>query len=400
MNMAGIRELFDRYVIGNYRRYGVAFVRGEGCYLWDAGGRRYLDLLPGLGVGALGHCHPRIVAAIKAQAGQLIHVHNNYYWESQGLLAKALVERSFPGKVFFCNSGAEAMEAAIKLARRYGMKEGRTEFVSLENCFHGRTYGALSATSQAKFHAGFEPLVPGFRYVPFGDIGALAKAVGPRTAGIIVEPVQGEGGIFPLIGEYLREARRIADSAGALVIYDECQSGLGRTGDWFAYRTLGGPEPDIMALAKPLGGGLPAGAIIAKERVAEAFVPGTHGSTFGGNPIVCAAGLAAIEAIEKERLIENARAMAPVLGDGLRRLKEKHAGRIVAVRQCGLMAAVDLNGPSAGVVERCVELGLLVNSTHDITVRFLPALIVTREQIEEGLAIFDRALEITRQTGA
>ncbi len=396
MKAAYIRELFDRYVIGNYRRCGVVFVRGEGCYLWDAEGRRYLDLLPGLGVGALGHCHPRVVAAIKEQAERLIHVHNNYYWESQGLLARELVKRAFPGKVFFCNSGAEAMEAAIKLARRHGWKEGRTELISLENCFHGRTYGALSATSQAKFHAGFEPLVPGFRYVPFGDLDALAKAAGHRTAAIILEPVQGEGGIFPLTGDYLRGARKIADSVGALVIYDECQSGLGRTGDWFAYQTLGGPEPDIMALAKPLGGGLPAGAIIAKERVAAAFVPGTHGSTFGGNPMACAAGLAAIEAIEKDRLLDNVRAMTPVLGYGLRRLKEKHAGRIVALRQCGLMAAVDLNGPSVGVVERCRELGLLVNSTHDITVRFLPAMIVTREQIEEGLAVFDKALETTR----
>jgi predicted acetylornithine/succinylornithine family transaminase len=395
MDNAETRQLFDRYVIGNYRRHGVTFVRGEGCYLWDSEGRRYLDMLPGLGVGALGHCHPRVVAAIKAQAERLIHVHNNYYWESQGLLARELVRRSFEGKVFFCNSGAEAMEAALKLARLRGFPQGRIEFVSLENCFHGRTYGALSATSQTKFHRGFEPLVPGFRYVPSGDLDALAKAVGPKTAAIILEPVQGEGGIFPLTGKYLERACEIARSAGALVIYDECQSGLGRTGNWFAYQTLGGPAPDIMALAKPLGGGLPAGAIVAASHVADVFSPGTHGSTFGGNPMACAAGLAAIEAIEKDRLLENVRAMAPILGEGLRKLKARHGSRITDIRQCGLMVGVDLNGPSKGVVERCVELGLLVNSTHDITVRFLPAMIITAEQIAEGLALFDRALEQT-----
>jgi acetylornithine/N-succinyldiaminopimelate aminotransferase len=275
-----VMELFSRYVIGNYRRFPVCLVRGEGSYVWDAEGNRYLDLFPGWGCNLLGHCPPRVVQAVREQVGELIHVPNTWYMEAQGLLAKALSERSFGGQCFFCNSGAEAVEAAIKLARLHG-RPNRYKIIAMLNSFHGRTFGALSATGQPKYHHGFEPLLPGFRHVPFGDADAVAEAIDDETCAILVEPVQGEGGIRISPPDFLPALRQLADQHNLLLIFDEVQTGLGRTGRWFAYQHWG-VEPDVMTLAKGLAGGLAAGAVIARKEVADRLQPGMHAATFGG----------------------------------------------------------------------------------------------------------------------
>ena len=369
---AEVQALYNQYVFQNYGRAPLAIVRGEGSRVWDADGRRYLDLLPGLGVNGLGHCPPRVVAAVQRQAAQLLHIHNNYLWESQAQLAKALVEKLSGvdgARAFFCNSGTEASEAAIKLARLWGKRNGgKWKLVSTLNGFHGRSYGALSATGQVALQKGCGPLLPGFNYVPLNDIAALEKAVDEDVAGFMVEPVQGEGGIFPATAEYLHAARAICDKAGALLMYDEVQCGMGRTGDWCAYQTLKAPAPDILWLAKALGGGFPIGAICwPKSSVAKELVPGTHGSTFGGNPLACAAGLAVIESIEAEKLLEHVRAVSQHLTGLLENLRAKHADKIGEIRQVGLMVGIDLNFPAKPVYQRCQEEGLSHNVTHDTT---------------------------------
>src|SRR5438105_1392253 len=300
-----ILELFERYVIGNYTRYPACLVRGEGSWVWDAEGNRYLDFFPGWGCDLLGHCPPRVVAAVREQLGRLIHVPNTWYTEPQGLLAQALSERSgFHGQSFFCNSGTEAVEAAIKLARLNG-KPGRYKIISMINSFHGRTMGAITATGQPKYHQGIEPLLAGFSYAPFGDVDAAARLIDSETCGLLVEPIQGEGGInLPPTG-YLEALRELADRHRLLLIFDEVQAGMGRTGRWFAHQHWP-VQPDAMTLAKGLAGGLACGALVARREVAEKLKPGTHAATFGGNPIACAAALATIQTIEDEGLLARA----------------------------------------------------------------------------------------------
>src|SRR5437773_2273026 len=300
-----IIELFQRYVIGNYTRYPVCLVSGEGSHVWDAEGNRYLDFFPGWGCDLLGHCPPRVVEAVREQVAKLIHVPNTWYTEAQGLLARALSERSgFGGQCFFCNSGTEAVEAAIKLARFNG-KPGRYKIITMLNSFHGRTLGALTATGQPKYHEGVGPMLPGFQYAPFGDLDAAAKLIGDETAAIMLEPIQGEGGVNLPPDGYLQGLRELCDKHGLMLIFDEVQTGMGRTGTWYAFQNFG-VVPDAVTLAKALAGGVACGGLLAKRKFAEKLVPGTHAATFGGNPIACSAALATVETIEEDHLLARA----------------------------------------------------------------------------------------------
>ncbi|HHW09211.1 MAG TPA: aspartate aminotransferase family protein, partial [Firmicutes bacterium] len=308
MNNQEIIALTDRYLMSTYSRQPIALVRGEGTRVWDADGREYLDFVTGVAVNSLGHCHPKVVAAIREAAGRLIHCSNHYHIENQARLAAFLTAKAGMDRAVFMNSGAEAIEGAIKLARRYAKLYAgpeRTVIISAFNSFHGRTLGALTATGQPKYHEGFEPLVPDFIQVPLNDVAALEKAVDGKTAAVLLEPIQGEGGVHPCTREYLQAARSLCTQAGIPLIFDEVQTGLGRTGKWFAFMHYE-VKPDIIAIAKALGGGVPIGAVLAVEEVAQAFSPGTHGSTFGGGPLATSAALAAMQALEEEHLVEAA----------------------------------------------------------------------------------------------
>jgi len=383
---------FEQYVIPNYRRFPVCLVRGEGSWIWDAEGNRYLDFFPGWGCNLLGHCPPRVVDAVREQAGRLIHVPNTWYMEAQGALAAALSERSFGGLCFFCNSGAEANEAAIKLARAHGRERGRFKIVTMEGGFHGRTYAALTATAQPQYHTGFEPMVPGFSYVPYDNLGAVAAALDDQTAAVLVEPVQGEGGINVPARGYLAGLRRLCDQRGVLLILDEVQTGMGRTGKWFAYQHEGVP-PDILTCAKALAGGFAAGVMIARRSVAGAFKPGMHASTFGGNPIACCAALATIETIERDGLLDR----GVKIGDRFRGhfdlLRAERPGLVREIRILGAMIGLDLTFDATDVVAECMRRRLLINATHGHVVRLLPALTITDLQIDEGCAILADVLK-------
>jgi predicted acetylornithine/succinylornithine family transaminase len=383
--------LFDRYVIPNYRRFPVCLVRGEGSWIWDAEGNRYLDFFPGWGCNLLGHCPPRLVDAVREQVGQLIHVPNTWYMEAQGLFAKALSDRSFGGQAFFCNSGAEANEAAIKLARAHGHARGKFKIVSMYNGFHGRTYAALTATAQHKYHAGFEPMVPGFTYVPYNDLQSLASAIDAQTAGVLLEPIQGEGGINIPAPDYLEGMRKLCDRHGALLILDEVQTGLGRTGRWFAYQHTS-ITPDILTCAKALAGGIACGVMLAKPEIAATLKPGMHASTFGGNPIACRAGLAAVEMIEEEGLLARAGEIACRFYGHFLKFQEQFPGLIQAIRAQGAMLGLELTRDATAMVNLCLERGLLVNVTHGTVVRLLPALTLSDAQIDEGCGVIGEAL--------
>jgi predicted acetylornithine/succinylornithine family transaminase len=389
-------DQFQRYVIPNYRRFPVCLVRGDGSWVWDAEGNRYLDLFPGWGCNLLGHCPPRVVAAVREQAGQLIHVPNTWYIEAQGELAEALSERSFGGQCFFCNSGAEANEAAIKLARAYGHEHGRFKIVTMEGGFHGRTYAALTATAQPKYHAGFEPMVPGFVYVPYNDLGAAAAVLDDQTAAILVEPVQGEGGIAIPAPDYLAGLRRLCDRRGVLLILDEVQTGMGRTGRWFAYQHTGA-LPDILTCAKALAGGIAAGVMIARPPIASVLKPGMHASTFGGNPIACRAALAAIEMIEEEGLLARATQIGARFREQFEALRAELPRVVREIRIAGAMIGLDLTFDATEVVAECLRRRLLVNATHGHVVRLLPALTIADDQIDEGCAVL---AEVLRGAGA
>jgi acetylornithine/N-succinyldiaminopimelate aminotransferase len=382
-------ELFNRYVIANYGRLPRVMVRGAGCYLWDADGNQILDMFPGWAVSGIGHCHPKVVKAVRRQVGELIHIDNTFYSEPQGRLAQLLSERAFGGKCFFCNSGAEANEAALKLARLHTAKE-KYKFITAEGSFHGRTFATVTATAQPKYHEGFLPLLPGFVYIPYNDVAALEAAFTDEVAAVLVEPIQGEGGINVASAEFLQAIRRLCDEKGAMMILDEVQTGLGRTGKWFGYQHFD-VEPDMITMAKTLGGGVAIGAMMAKPEVAASLVPGKHASTFGGNCLACAAGVATIEAIEEDHLLEHAAEMGRYAQDRLRSLKDKHAA-IDHVRGIGLMIGVQLTRPGAPLVARCLEKGLRINCTHDTVIRFMPAMIVTKEQIDQAVDIFDTVL--------
>ena len=388
------QEVFNIYqdcVIGNYTRNPVVIVRGKGSWVWDAEGKKYLDLFPGWGVNGLGHCHPRVVRAVKEQASILMHVANNYYNQPQAELARVISEKSFGGKCFFCNSGAEAVEAAVKLARLYGNREGRFKIITMENSFHGRTLAATAATGQVKYQQGFEPLPAGFVHVPLNDLEALRRAVDDQTVGVMIEPIQGEGGINIASEEYLRNLRALCDERRLLLIFDEVQTGMGRTGKYFAYQHSS-VAPDIMTLAKALGGGLAIGAMVAKSDLAALLVPGTHASTFGGNPIASRAALATFEAIEKDNLLENAQVLGDFAFSQLAKMKKK-LPCIKEVRGKGFMIGVELTFPGSEVVRKCMEEGLLVNCTHERVIRLMPALTVKKSELRLGLSILRQVLE-------
>ena len=387
---AEIIAQFDNYVIANYPRVPIAIVRGEGSYIWDADGKKYLDLFPGWGVSAIGHCHPRVVEAIRDQVGQLIHMDNTFYTVPQGQLAEMISTRSFGGKCFFCNSGAEAIEGAIKLARVASPKE-RFKIVSTERSFHGRTYAAMTATGQPKTHQGLHPLLAGFRYVPFNDVDAAADAIDDETAAFLVEPIQGEGGVRIPDPDYLASLRELCDQRSVLLVLDEVQTGLGRTGKWFGHQQFG-VEPDIMTLAKAIGGGTSLGVLVARPEIAAAFVPGLHATTYGGNPLVCAAGIAAVEVIEQEGLLDNARDIGEHVRTRVEQDLSPKIGVIEEVRAMGLMIGIELSIPGAPVVAKCLEAGLRINCTQETVLRMLPAMNVTKEQIDEGLSIIADAL--------
>jgi predicted acetylornithine/succinylornithine family transaminase len=385
-----IIELFQRYVIGNYTRYPVCLVRGEGSYVWDAEGTRYLDLFPGWGCDLLGHCPPRVVEAVRDQVGRLIHVPNTWYTEAQGQLAQALSERTgWDGRCFFCNSGTEAVEAALKLARLNG-KPGRYKIITALNSFHGRTLGALSATGQPKYHQGLEPLLAGFSYAPYGDLDAAARLIDGETCAILVEPIQGEGGIAIPKPGYLEGLRELADKHKLVLIFDEVQSGMGRTGRWFAHQ-YAGVRPDAMTLAKALAGGLACGALVARPELAEKLRPGTHAATFGGNPIACRAALATIETIEADGLLKRAEEIGTAFRDRVEALRSR-CPLIQEVRVKGAMIGIELSVDGAPLVQQCLQRKLLINCTHGTVLRLLPALTLTDGQLAEGCGVLEEVL--------
>jgi predicted acetylornithine/succinylornithine family transaminase len=375
-------------------RMPMVVARGKGARLWDTEGKEYLDFVSGgRAVTGLGHCHPKVVAAICEQAHTLLHVSNDFYTEPQLRLAERL-SRMFGGRCFLCNSGAEANEAAIKLARKHGFKTAgpeKFEIVSALKSFHGRTLAALAATGQPKYHRGFQPLPAGFVHVPFNDVAALRGAVSARTCAVLLEPILGESGVYPATPEYLAAAREVCDQQGAVLILDEIQTGLGRTGKLFAYQHYD-IQPDVITLAKALGGGLPIGAMIAREPAGSAFEPGDHASTFGGSALPAAAALAALEVIEEEGLVANADRMGQRLAQGLEALRAK-TRLVKEVRARGLMIAVDLTQPKAAQVkEECAARGLLVNTVGDNMLRLLPPMVLTLEEADRGLRLLGEAL--------
>jgi len=381
-------------LVGNYKPQPIALVRGEGCYLFDAEGRRYLDAMGGIATAALGHCHPKLVATLDAQARRLWHVSNLYISQPQIELAERLVRHSFAERVFFCNSGGEANEAALKLARRWHRDRGddRFEIIAFDGGFHGRSLFTVSVTGTPAYWKGFEPMVPGVHHAPYGDLAAVVKLLSQRTAAIIVEPIQGESGVQPAPPGFLRGLRELADDNGCLLIFDEVQTGIGRTGSLFAHEQHGA-VPDVMTLAKALGGGIPIGATCTLETYATALAPGTHGSTFGGNPLAAACAKVVLDELTEGGLLEHARATGDFLGQELRRLADALGPeRVVEARGAGLLRALELTGPAAPVIDRCRDEGVLFISAGTNVLRLAPPLIIERAQLEQALEVLERAL--------
>ena len=376
--------LSEKYVVHTYNRYSLVLVRGKGTRVWDAEGKEYLDFVAGLAVCNLGHCHPKVVKAIQNQAEKLIHVSNFYYITPQIELASLLCKNSFADKAFFCNSGAEANEGAIKLARKYAKEKlggDRYEIITMERSFHGRTLATLTATGQEKFHKGYAPLVPGFKYVPFNDVASVRGAIDSKTCAILIEPIQGEGGVNCPSEGYLKSLREICDEKGILLIYDEVQVGMGRTGKLFAYEH-DGVEPDILTLAKSLAGGVPIGAFLTTDKVAEAFKPGDHASTFGGNPLATAAGVAAVSALLEEGMLDNCRKVGAYFLSRLEEMKKRFPF-IREVRGKGLILGMELDMDGAAFVREMMQRGFLINCTMGNVLRFLPPLIVTQKEVDQ-----------------
>ncbi len=386
LQMNEIQKLESAYLLQNYARYPIVLHRGKGSYVYDLAGKRYLDLITGIGVNALGYTHPRITKVMKDQAALILHTSNLYYHEYQGRLAERLAKTSGLARVFFCNSGAEGMEGAIKMIRSHGGKSSpeKNEVISLENSFHGRTMGALSITGQEKYRRDFQPLLPGVKFVPRNDITALEQSVSERTAGIVIEWIQGEGGIYSMSAEYARKARELADRYNALLVFDEIQCGVGRTGKYFAYQ-LEDPVvlPDVMVVAKPMGCGLPLGAIVANEKAAAAIGPGMHGSTFGGGPLACRVALEFFDILDG--LLPSIQQLGAYFRQRLEELKRHHRF-VKEVRGQGLMIGVELDIPGKQLVADALREGLLINCTHDVVLRFLPPYTITEREIDQAVS--------------
>ena len=394
MDKQQVIEQDKKYFMPVFSRYSLVLSHGEGPYVFDTDGKKYIDFLAGIAVNVLGHAHPALVKAVCEQAGRLIHCSNLYYTEPQVLLIEKIAQLSGLDKIFISNSGAEANEGAMKLARKYGKltSPDKFEIVTAEHSFHGRTLATLTATGQPKYQEGYEPLPGGFRYVPFNDKKALAAVVSDKTCAIMIEPIQGEGGIHVPLDGYLQYARELCDKHGALLIFDEIQSGMGRTGTFLACQGYG-VKPDIVTLAKGLAGGVPIGAFMATDKVAAAFSPGDHGSTFGGNPLACAAALAVLEVIEKEKLMANSVAMGAYLKNKLEGLKQKYPALIKDVRGKGLMMGAELTRPGREVVDRCMTQGAIINCTAGNVLRFVPPLDIKPEHVDEVITVLDNVLE-------
>lgn len=394
MDSQALMALSEKCVAYTYARYPIVLVKGKGTRVWDADGKEYIDFVSGLAVCNLGHCHPKVVKAIQEQAEKLIHISNFYYIEPQIRLASLLCERSFAGKVFFCNSGAEANEGAIKLARKYAkekMTGDRYEIITMERSFHGRTLATLTATAQEKYHKGYAPLVPGFKYVPFNDAEAVKKAIDSKTCAILIEPIQGEGGVNIPSEGYLPALRQICDERGILLIFDEVQVGMGRTGKLFAYEHYG-VTPDILTLAKSLAGGVPIGALLIKKEVGEVFKPGDHASTFGGNPLATAAGVAALTALLEEGMLENCQTVGRYFMGRLEQLRRQFPS-VKEVRGKGLILGMELKKEGAPIVKDMMEKGFLINCTMGNILRFLPPLIVTQEEVDRMIAALQDSMK-------
>jgi len=383
-------KMYDKYIMNTYKRFPLCLEKARLARVWDIDGKEYLDFFPGWAVSGIGHCHPRVVNAINKQAKLLLHVSNNYYSELQAKLAKEIIESSFPGKVFFANSGAEANEAAVKLARKYGHDKGRYEIITMTKSFHGRTLAMITATGQDKVKLGFEPLPAGFVHVPFGDIEAVKNAAGEKTISIMLEPIQCEGGINIPRVDYMRALRKFCDEKDLVLIFDEVQTGMGRSGKMFAGQVFG-ITPDVMTLAKSLGGGLPIGACVARKKFQDVLTPGTHASTFGGSPIVSAAALGVFETIKKEKLLANTVKMGAYLKKKLEGLKAKHHF-IKDLRCMGLICGVELSIKGEDIYKECLREGLLINCTQDTVLRIMPPITVTRGEIDRAIVILDRVL--------
>lgn len=397
MQLTHVKELESKYVLGTYARYDVLIDRGNGAMLIDRSNKRYLDLLAGIGVNALGYNHPRVKVMLRKQIKRPLHISNLFYHEYQGRLAEKLCTLSGLDRAFFCNSGAEAIEACLKFSRAWGGRAGNTgkrkfRILALENSFHGRTFGALSATASAKYREPFEPLVPGFEFVKFNDVEDLERKLTDDVCAVLIETIQGEGGVCPISEDFYRAARRLTTERGALLIADEIQCGLGRTGRWFAFHEFAGPTekdllPDLVACAKPLGLGIPLGAVILKERVAGAINAGEHGTTFGGGPLACRASLEYFKIIEDDNLLEYVRETGKYFKSRLEELTSLSA--VKEVRGAGLMVALDLKVPGKDIVKQLLDQGFIINCTHDTVLRFLPPFVITTTQIDK----FMRALK-------
>jgi acetylornithine/N-succinyldiaminopimelate aminotransferase len=384
MNNKEIIDLDSKYIMQTYGRQPIAITHGKGAVVWDANGKEYLDFFAGIAVNALGQSHPKIIETIQKQAEKLIHTSNVYFTEEQVKLAKKLAEITAYNKVFFANSGAEANEGAIKLARKY---TGRGEIISTNNSFHGRTLATVTATGQNKYKKPFKPLPSGFKHVDYGDSKAIANAINDNTAAVMVEAIQGEGGVIVPPKNYLKEVEAICRANDVLLILDEVQTGFGRTGEMFAYE-LFGIKPDIITIAKAFGGGYPIGGFLATDEIANAFDYGDHGSTFGGNPLGCAVAMTVIETLESEKLVENSKTIGKYLKDRFNELKDKH-DFILDVRGYGLFLAIELNQECGSIVDKMREKGFLINATGKNTLRFAPPLIITKEQIDKLIITLD-----------
>ena len=385
-----IREKYSEYILGTYAP-AVFFEKGEGSYLWDENGKKYLDFASGISVCNIGHSHPKVAKAIADQAQKLLHVSNLYMTENAPLLAEKISKAGFNGKVFFCNSGAEANEGLIKFARKWGSDKSRHEIICMNDSFHGRTLAALAATGRAKYREGFGPDLEGFVHVDYGDLEAVKNAISNKTAAVMLEPVLGEGGVRPAAVEFIQGVRQLCDEAGILMMCDEVQTGIGRTGKMFAHQHFG-IEPDAMSLAKALGNGMPIGALMLQRKHEGILVPGTHATTFGGTPLACAAGLAVFEAYEEENVLENCQKQGPKALEFLKALGEKY-DFVSEVRGLGLMIGIDVEIPTGDVLKKAFEKGLILLTAGEKTIRLLPTLNLSDAELQEGLEIIEKTFE-------